>query len=62
MTNQFTKRSGVLMISLFLFSLVSFSQFKNVNFLRSGTADCAKYLQAYISPFADAFGAGLNGG
>ena len=62
MTNQFTKRSGVLMISLFLFSLVSFSQFKNVNFLRSGTADGAKYLQAYISPFADAFGAGLNGG
>jgi len=62
MNNQFSKRSGVLMISLFLFSLVSFSQFKNVNFLRSGTVDGAKYLQAYISPFADAFGAGLNGG
>jgi hypothetical protein len=62
MSNQFTKRLGVLMISLFLFSLVSFSQFKNVNFLRSGTDDGAKYLKAYISPFADAFGAGLNGG
>jgi hypothetical protein len=50
------------MISLFLFSLVSFSQFKNVNFLRSAPVDGAKYLQEYITPFADAFGAGLNGG
>ncbi|MGD0757168.1 MAG: DUF6588 family protein [Bacteroidales bacterium] len=61
MSNQFTKRSGFLMISLFLFSLSSFSQFKDVNFLRSGPVDGAKYLQAYITPFANAFGAGLNG-
>jgi hypothetical protein len=61
MSNQFTKRSGFLMISLFLFSLSSFSQFKDVNFLRSGPVGGAKYLQAYISPFANAFGAGLNG-
>jgi hypothetical protein len=62
MNKLFFKRTCILVISLFLFSLVSFSQFKNVNFLRSGPVDGAKYLQAYISPFADAFGAGLNGG
>lgn len=44
-----------------LFSSASFSQFKNVNFLKSGPVDGAKYLQAYISPFANAFGAGLSG-
>jgi hypothetical protein len=62
MNRLFTKRSGVLMISLILFSLVSFSQFNNVDFLRSVPADGVKYLQAYISPWANAFGAGLNGG
>ncbi len=62
MSNQFTKRSGLLILSLFLFSIVSFSQFDNIDFLRSAPADGVKYLQAYISPFANAFGAGLNGG
>lgn len=62
MSKQIFKRSGILMIILVLFSSVSFSQFKNVNFLRSAPADGAKYLQEYITPFADAFGAGLNGG
>ncbi len=62
MSNQFIKRSGILMIGLFLLSSFAFSQFKNANFLRSGPVDGAKYLQAYITPFADAFGAGLNGG
>src|ERR1035437_2949050 len=62
MNNQFTKRSGILMISLFLFSLVSFSQFSNIDFLRSAPADGVKYIQAYVSPWVNAFGAGLNGG
>ena len=62
MSNQFIKRSGVLMIILCLFSLASFSQFKDVDFLRSAPADGVKYLEAYISPWANAFGAGLNGG
>ena len=62
MNKQFIKRSGVLMTSIFLFSLVSFSQFNNIDFLKSAPADGVKYLQAYISPWANAFGAGLNGG
>jgi hypothetical protein len=62
MNNQFTKRSGILVICLFLFSLVSYSQFNNVDFLRSVPADGAKYIQAYLTPWANAFGAGLNGG
>ena len=61
MSNLFIKRSGVLIISLILISIESFSQFKDVNFLKSGPVDGAKYLQAYISPFANAFGSGLSG-
>jgi hypothetical protein len=47
---------------LVLFSSVSYSQFKDVDFLRTAPADGVKYLEAYISPWANAFGAGLNGG
>ena len=62
MSRQLKKRSGLLIISLFLFSFVSFSQFKDIDFLRSAPADGVKYLQAYLTPYANAFGAGLNGG
>ncbi len=62
MSNKFAKRSGVLMISLFLFSFVSYSQFNNVDYLRGVPADGVKYIQAYLSPWANAFGAGLSGG
>jgi hypothetical protein len=62
MNNHFIKRTGVLMIISCLFSSASFSQFKDVDFLRSVPADGAKYLQAYIAPYANAFGSGLSGG
>jgi hypothetical protein len=62
MSNQLKKRYGILIISLFVFSLSSFSQFKDVDFLRSAPADGGKYLQAYMAPYANAFGAGLSGG
>jgi hypothetical protein len=62
MSKQIIKRSGILMIILVLFSSVSFSQFKNVDFLRSAPADGVKYLQSYLSPWANAFGSGLSGG
>lgn len=57
-----TKRIGVLLSALVIFSSVTFSQFKNVDFLRGGPVDGAKYLQKYIEPWTNAFGAGLNGG
>jgi hypothetical protein len=50
------------MIFLLFISLASYSQFKDVDFLRSAPADGAKYIQAYLSPWANAFGSGLNGG
>ena len=62
MNNQIIKRSGILIIILVLFSSVSFSQFKNVDFLKSAPADGVKYLQAYVSPWANAFGSSLSGG
>ena len=57
-----TKRFGTLMGALFLISTVSFSQFDNFDFLKSSPADGVKFLQSYISPYANAFGAGLSGG
>ena len=56
------KRSGALLSAILLFSTVSFSQLGNVDFLKSAPADGAKFLQAYMAPWANAFGAGLNGG
>jgi hypothetical protein len=61
MNRLFTKRSGALMSALIFISSVSFSQIKNVDFLRSGATDGLKIVQAYISPWANAFGAGMNG-
>jgi hypothetical protein len=62
MNKQIIKRTWVLMIILCLFSLASFSQFKDIDFLRTAPVDGVKYLEAYITPWANAFGAGLNGG
>ena len=52
--------AALIFISLFI-SSAAFSQFSNVDFLRSSPADAVKFIQAYISPWANAFGAGLNG-
>jgi len=62
MNRLFTKRLGVMICTLFLISTLSFSQFDNADFLRSAPADGVKYIEAYVSPFVNAFGAGLNGG
>jgi len=62
MNRLFTKRFGVLISSLLIISSVSFSQFDNVDFLRGGPDDGVKFIKAYISPWTNAFGAGLNGG
>ncbi len=57
-----TKRFGALISALIIFSSLSFAQVDNVDFLKSLPSDGAKFLQSYISPWANAFGAGLNGG
>jgi hypothetical protein len=62
MNKLFSKRTGLTLSALVLFTSFSFSQFDNVDFLKSAPTDGAKYLQAYISPWANAFGSGLNGG
>jgi hypothetical protein len=61
MSKLFTKRFGALMISIFFISSLSRAQFKDIDFLKSSPADGVKYLQAYFSPWINAFGAGLNG-
>ncbi|MBN2863362.1 MAG: hypothetical protein JXN62_09390 [Bacteroidales bacterium] len=55
------RRIAALMLSFFLFSSVAFSQFSDIEFLRSAPADGIKFLEAYLGPWANAFGAGLNG-
>lgn len=61
MSKSTTSRIAALIVTSFLFSSVAFSQFSNVDFLRSAPADAVKFVQAYVSPWANAFGAGLNG-
>jgi hypothetical protein len=62
MIKLFSKRTAVLIGTILFLSTASFSQFKDVDFLKSVPADGAKYLQAYITPWANAFGSGLSGG
>jgi hypothetical protein len=62
MSRKFIKRSGIILGFLCVLSPFSFSQIDNFDFLRSGPEDGVKFLKAYVSPFTNAFGAGLNGG
>lgn len=62
MNKLVTRRLGAIICALFLISSQSFSQFDNVDFLRAGATDGLKIVEAYIAPWANAFGAGLNGG
>jgi hypothetical protein len=61
MNRLFSKRFRMLFMVLIIFSSVSFSQFDKLNFLKSVPADGVKFVEAYITPWANAFGAGLNG-
>ena len=61
MNKLFTKRLLTLVISVSLFSSVTYSQFDKLDFLKSSTADGIKFLEAYMTPWINAFGAGLNG-
>ncbi len=61
MNRLFTKRTAILMISSLFFSSVAFSQVESIDFLRSAKEDGVQLLSAYITPWVNAFGAGLNG-
>jgi hypothetical protein len=61
MNRLLTKRTGTLMSALLFISAISFSQFDNVDFLQAGAKDGLRIAEAYLSPWANAFGAGLNG-
>ena len=62
MNKRFIKRTWILICALFVFSSTAFSQFSDVDFLRAGATDGLTYIKAYVSPWTNAFGAGLNGG
>jgi hypothetical protein len=69
MIRRSLKKTAALLSFIVLFSLQSSAQFDrfddldiNFDFLRSTPADAVKFLKAYMSPYANAFGAGLNGG
>ena len=57
MTNRFVK----LMLAMLFFSTTAFSQVDNFDFLRAGSYDASSITQAYVAPWANAFGAGVNG-
>ena len=61
MSKLTTRRARALIVALSVFTSVAYPQFSNVDFLRTSPNDAVKYVQAYISPWANAFGAGLNG-
>ena len=61
MNRLFTRHVATLMIPFLVSSSVAFSQFDNVDFLKSASDDGVKFIEAYITPWANAFGAGLNG-
>ncbi len=62
MNKRFIKRTWILICALLVFSSTAFSQFDDVDFLRAGATDGLTYIKAYVSPWTNAFGAGLNGG
>lgn len=48
--------------ALFLFPSVAFTQIFDADFLKGGVDNGMKIFESYLSPWARAFGAGLNGG
>jgi len=53
------KRLGALTGALIIFTSVSFSQLEGIDFLKAGSVDGIKITEAYLTPWANAFGAGI---
>lgn len=60
-SNSIHFRISAVLLSLFLFTSLTSAQFDEVDFLRTSAGDAKKIMEAYFSPWANAFGAGLNG-
>ncbi|HEX2969279.1 MAG TPA: DUF6588 family protein, partial [Bacteroidales bacterium] len=61
MIGKALKQAGLTLCALLIFTS-TFAQLDDFNFLRTAPLDAEKYLQAYMEPWTNAFGAGLNGG
>lgn len=61
MNKTYLKRLVAIAITIVIATGSAMPQLFNVDILRSSPADAVKYVEAYISPWANAFGAGLNG-
>ncbi len=61
MKKNYAKRFAAVLSAMLIISSASFPQFNNTDFLRAGTVDGALLAKAYITPWANAFGAALNG-
>jgi hypothetical protein len=62
MNKLITRRLKAILVFVIIVSSTSFAQLDNVDFLKSGGTDGGKIIQAYLSPYVNAFGAGLSGG
>ncbi len=62
MNNLIIRRLKTVLVFLLTITSVSLAQFQNPDFLRSGKDDAGKIVKAYAAPWANAFGAALNGG
>jgi hypothetical protein len=56
------KKPVILLFTLLISFPAAYPQLDNVDFLKIGPADGAKFIKAYIEPWANAFGSGLSGG
>jgi hypothetical protein len=61
MNKLIARRFKTVSVLLIIASSVTFAQLSNVDFLKAGAADGSKVIGAYLAPWANAFGAGLNG-
>lgn len=62
MIRQPFKRAGLVFAALVIFNSTILAQIESFDFLRSAPQDAEKFLKAYMEPWTNAFGAGLNGG
>lgn len=61
MKKYFLKQVIVPALFILMCPVTALAQIDNVDFLRSAPGDAVKFIEAYVAPWANAFGAGLNG-